>query len=174
MDNFRLKVKIGSHEFDAEGPKDLVREQFETFKELVSNTPVTESVPATTEQAEDAEEVPQSEKIPDLKLNKIMQVEHKVVSLTAPAKSAQDAALLLIYGQKVLRQCERVTGAQVMEGMRLSGLPVGRVDRLLDKARKEGDLIIMGQRRAKRYRITNKGINQARDLAQALLDMVVF
>src|SRR6266852_1231085 len=39
METFKIRVKLGDHEFEAEGPQEAVERQFETFKELVNNTP---------------------------------------------------------------------------------------------------------------------------------------
>ena len=39
MENYRIKVKIGEHEFEADGPADAVQSQFEMFKQLIANQP---------------------------------------------------------------------------------------------------------------------------------------
>ena len=39
MENTRIKIKIGNHEFEAEGPSKIVQEQFEAFKQLIASTP---------------------------------------------------------------------------------------------------------------------------------------
>lgn len=39
MDGYKLRVKIGDHEFEAEGPADVVKEQFELWKSLVTSAP---------------------------------------------------------------------------------------------------------------------------------------
>ena len=38
---YRLKIKVGPHEFDAEGPADAVREQFKDWKDLIAFAPQT-------------------------------------------------------------------------------------------------------------------------------------
>ncbi len=47
-DNYRLKIKIGQHEFEAEGPADVVREQFQVFKDLIASAPIDRHATATT------------------------------------------------------------------------------------------------------------------------------
>ena len=37
MADYRLKIKIGEHEFEADGPVDAVKSQFEAFKELITS-----------------------------------------------------------------------------------------------------------------------------------------
>ena len=43
MDAYRLKIRIGEHEFEAEGPQEAVERQFEAFKELITFLPKKES-----------------------------------------------------------------------------------------------------------------------------------
>lgn len=108
----------------------------------------------------------------DSALDKIMRVENRVVSLTVRAKSIDDAVLLLVYGQKTLRQNDAVTGAEVMDGLTATGQRIGRVDRVLTKAGELGDVIVIGMGRAKRYRLTNAGITKARQVAAELIAIV--
>ncbi len=56
-------------------------------------------------------------------LAKIMRVDNRVVSLTIRARdAADDAVLLLLYGQKtVSRENDSVTGGEVMEGFTATG-----------------------------------------------------
>ena len=39
MDSYRIRVKVGPHEFEAEGPEGIVKEQFEVFRDLILKTP---------------------------------------------------------------------------------------------------------------------------------------
>lgn len=47
-----------------------------------------------------------------------------------------------------------------------------RVDRLLEKMGRDGDLIVTGERRSKRYRLTNSGLAKAQKIASELLATV--
>jgi DNA-binding PadR family transcriptional regulator len=68
---------------------------------------------------------------------------------------------------------ETITGAVIMDGLTATGgLPVSRIDRLLEKLGREGNVIVIGQRRGKRYRLTNAGVNKAKELANALIVLV--
>jgi len=177
MENYRLKLKIGPHEFDAEGDPAVVQAQFAAFKEMVAMaepfllTPTTQ--PATTRADEKTTTAPDnSTNTPDAMLDKIMRVDEKVVSLTVRAASIDDAVLLVLYGQKVLRNNDSVTGYEVMQGLTVSGQGIGRVDRVLDKAGRDGSVIVIGQRRGKRYRLTNAGMTKARKIAADLIAIV--
>jgi hypothetical protein len=127
----RLKMQIGPHVFDAEGPTDIVKEQLEAFKQMIASNG---AVPSKAKQPSSETDgsgdwVGQSES-----LAKIFKVEDRVVSLTVRAKSIEDAALLIVYGQKTLRTNDSVTGAEVIDGLEQSGVRIARVD--LDCLRK--------------------------------------
>ncbi len=182
-DTYRLKIKLGAHEFEAEGPVQVVQAQFAAFKELVAamasappppvvgTLAATES-PDTASMTGTVANKPDSPP-PDLRLDKIMLLNNRIVSLTARPTSPDDAVLLLLYGQKVLRQNDAVTGAEIMDGISTTGgLSVNRVDRLLEKLADGGDVIVIGERRSKRYRLTNAGLAKARQIANDLLAIV--
>lgn len=173
----RLKMKIGPHEFEAEGTDKFVQKQFEAFKELVSGFPPTapaqqiQSAPARGETVPQASNATSNGK----RLSKIMRVEDRVVSLTVHPGNIYEAIMLLLYGQKELRQNESVTGAEVMEGLASTGgfSSVTRVDRYLESLAGGGDVIVIGEHRAKRYRLTNAGYTHAATLADNLAASVL-
>ncbi len=81
--------------------------------------------------------------------------------------------MLILYAQKTLRENDSITGGEIIEGLTATGgLAVMRVDRLLEKAGRDGDVIVIGERRAKRYRLTNTGLNKARGLAAEMIAIV--
>jgi hypothetical protein len=174
----RLKIKVGPHEFEAEGPTDVVQNQFRSFKDLLISLP---QPPAqVTQSPSQADEFPvpppptrQDLATTDSALPKIMKEDGRVISLTARPRSIEDAVLLLLYGHKTLRDNDSVTGGDVIDGLTATGgLAVGRVDRLLEKAGKDGDVIVVGERRRKRYRLTNQGLAKARQIATDLIAIV--
>ena len=166
MDTCKLKIKVGQHEFEAEGPTDIVQEQFLAFKELASTTPSQDPPRTHVSDEPDKPFRPNLKEIDD-KLPEIMKVEKRVVSLVMKPEKVDDALLLLLYGQKVLRKNDAVSGAEIFAGVKATGgLAVTRVDKLLEKAGTAGDVIVMGERRAKRYRLTNTGLAKARSIAE--------
>lgn len=174
----RLKIKIGEHEFEAEGSPEIVQKQFEIFKELVANSPKPDINKGESQSPEGqsisplTNNVQQSASI-DQSLEKIMKADGRVVSLTVRPENAQSAALLIIYGQKVLRGTEQVTGGEVADGLTSTGgFSVPRIDRVLNGLGSSGDLIITGERRGRRYRLTNSGLTRARDEATKLVAIV--
>jgi hypothetical protein len=173
MDTYRLKVKIGEHEFEAEGDPETVKQQFEVFKSLVTMpTPVTAGVhtPHAGGRVEIFETpLPLAE---SANLQRIMRQDGRVISLTARAENPEDAVLLIMLGQRALRENDSVTGMELSEGLGVSGIRVGRVDRLLDRIAGTGLVIVIGQHRGRRYRLTNAGLARGREIAATLIATV--
>jgi|ERR1019366_1625223 hypothetical protein len=176
--NYKLKIKIGMHEFEADGPADTVREQFESFKQLITSmpnqsTPLTQNSPVAGEFSGTIPATAQDVAFDDSQLGKIMKKEARVVSLTIRPQSVEQALLLIILGQRYLRNMEVTTGGEIMAGISSTGgLTVTRIDRFLEKMGREGDLIVAGEHRSKRYRFTNSGLIKAQKIAKELLATV--
>jgi hypothetical protein len=179
MDNdHHLKVKVGPHEFEATGSEEAVQAQFTAWKELIALAPfVSPPQPQITPPQNDSLP-PGGQPKPDMtsidsQLSRIMGANNRVVSLTVPPEDVEDAILLIIYGQRVLRSNDSVTGGEVMEGISATGgFAVSRVDRLLENVGRNGHIIVIGERRSKRYRLTNTGLTRAREIASSLLDIL--
>ncbi|MDD5629517.1 MAG: hypothetical protein PHU21_10670, partial [Elusimicrobia bacterium] len=83
-------------------------------------------------------------------------------------RSQKDACLvLLIASQKLLHQ-PKPTAAQLAKWLRVSGYPVQRMDRALQEAIAQGELLASGSRRARRYELTGPGRVKAFLLAHQL------
>lgn len=171
---YRLKLKIGQHEFEAEGDPQVVHEQFQAFRELIAElgnqSPA--SLPALAPPTSaPASEISVPSPVPGLsttiiEFSKIMREDGRIVSLTVRPPNAEVAVLMLLYGQKALRNNDSVSGAEIMDGLTATGgLSVQRVDKLLEKLARQGEVIIFGEHRAKRYRLTNSGLSKARQSA---------
>jgi hypothetical protein len=165
MSEYKLKIKIGDHEFEADGPADAVKDQFQAFKELIAAIPVhkPETIkPETPEQSlpptPDPAVTPIKRAVDSsVVLDRIFREKGRVISLTAPPASETDAVLLIAYGQRFYRDNENSTGSEILDGMEESGYRKPRIDRILKGLADEGEVIITGAHRGKRYRLTNKG-----------------
>jgi len=170
MGPYRIKVKIGEHEFEAEGPADIVQSQFETFKQLIA------SQDQRINAAEKAPTKPGSGASPsrhfDSQLDQICQVSGRVVSLTVKPNAEATAALLIMLGQKIFRDNETVTASEIKDGLEQSGYRPKRIDRIMQPMADEGSVIRLGQRKGTRYRFTNQGIAKAKELAKTALEEV--
>jgi hypothetical protein len=168
MEMNKLKVKIGEHEFEAEGPTEVVQAQFAAFRDLVANLP--------SRRAPDSSPAPavnNSNQRTELMLDKIMKSNDRIVSLTVRGASLDEEILLLLLGQKNLRANESVTGAEILDGLRKTGQTVDRVTYQLNKLTTAGDVITVGVHRARRYRLTNQGFAKAQELAITLVSTVL-
>jgi hypothetical protein len=170
MEPNKLKIKIGQHEFEAEGPSEVVQSQFEAFRELVSALPPQKPADAEPTPAASSPQAVPSNAEPSLE--RIMKVDGRIVSLTARRESLDDEIILVLFGQKMFRNNDSVTGAEVIDGLKLTGRTVRRIDYQLDKMAKAGDAIVIGTGRARRYRLTNTGLAKARDIANSILATV--
>jgi hypothetical protein len=169
MDTQKLKLKIGIHEFEAEGPVEIVQSQFAAFKELISIVP-----PSPAQQIESAprSEEGKREVLPHLATEKILKADGRVVSLTARCDSVDEAILLVLLGQKEFRSNQEATGAEIMDGLMQSGYRIPRVDRLMDKLTADGSIITMGIHRGRRYRLSNQGLTRALSIAREVIETV--
>jgi hypothetical protein len=161
MDTHRIKIKIGEHEFEAEGPSDVVQRQFEAFKELIASTskPSNVSIQRQGNQGKTNQNADSIEA--QTVLDKIMKVEGRVVSLTVKPRSESIAALLVLLGHKAYRGQDTVTASEMRDGLEHSGYRFARVDRLMQPLCTEGAVIKIGTRKGTRYRLANPGIVQA-------------
>src|SRR5436190_22959859 len=139
MDTNKLKIKIGDNEFEAEGPTEIVQEQFAAFRELVANLPQTR--PPLPDPANPGDPATRTnEGKGELMLGKIMKHDGRIVSLTARGASVDDEIMLVLLGQKNLRNNDSVTGGEILDGLRLTGRSLNRVDYQLDKMTTAGDV----------------------------------
>ena len=177
MESSRVKMRIGVHEFEAEGSPEIVQQQLEAFKSLLLSQPppsaadqqahqetqsAEESTPATITQ-------PTQAPTAHVRLEGILHADGRVVSLTALPGTVEEAALLIMLGQKELRNNVSATGQEVGDGLAQSGKPTQRVDRIMEKHIRDAFVLKTGLGRATRYRLTNQGMSKALNVARELL-----
>jgi hypothetical protein len=169
MDSYRIKVKIGENEFEAEGSPEMVKAQFDAFKEMLTSIPVRNDTPKgrDSQQVTTAQELAEDSELANF--DKIFRVESRVISLTALPGNVLDATLLTMFGQRHFRNNDSITGAEVKDGLEQSGFRVDRVDRHIDKLTTEGLVIKIGIGKGSRYRLTNQGMSRAQALARDLI-----
>ncbi len=156
MDTYRIKVKIGDHEFEAEGPAEIVQRQFDSFKELIASSPTVKAPQQAASPAANGE----------LELDKICRVDGRVVSLTVKPEGEATAAMLIMLGQNSYRDNQTVTASEIKDGLEQSGYRPGRIDRIMQPLADEGSVIRIGAKKGTRYRFTNQGLARAQMLAK--------
>lgn len=184
MEPFRLKLKVGVHEFEAEGTEESVKEQLAVWRELISSPgPSAPTLASPPPQASpppppaDAGETPEADSFREdrRQFSKIFKHDGRVVSLTVLPKGPQstpDALLLILFGQYVFNGPEPVSGQTISDGLAMSGVPVPRVDRAWGP-HLGSNVLASGVRRGTRYRLSNTGLAKAREIAKQLLELVV-
>jgi len=176
MADYRLKIKLGDHEFEAEGEADVVQAQFAMFKELVASVPVKAAKPVvdTLPPPVDGNGEPAENGDRIAGLDKIMKIEGRVVSLTVRAANPDEGVLLMLLGQRQYRGNNAVTGSEIVDGLTLSGQRFNRIDRVINKLSSDssGLVITVGQGKGRRYRLTNAGVAAAQGVAQRLIALV--
>lgn len=180
MENiYKLHVKLGTAEFQAEGDKDAVREQFAAFLAALNGHARNVSADATdaTESSlggvpDSAVETPQAPKEPTPTLyglespllERIFATDRTgLVSLRILPRTGEnrdvDALLYLLYGFAVLKQQHDVISGQLLQAARQSGIQIDRVDQVLNR---RADLVTKaGYKRGSRYGLNNRGTTYA-------------
>lgn len=166
----RIKTKIADHEFDSEGPAEIVQYNFDVWMEVVKASLAAKTAPENNEEISSS--LGQIDKLPHLPIEKILKSEGRVVSLTAKAETVDEAVLLILLGQKDFRNNQEVTGSEIMDGLKQSGYQLERVDRITDKLTNDGDMITVGVNRGRRYRLTNQGLAKALNIAKEVIATV--
>ena len=144
MDVYKLKLKIGEHEFEAEGPVEVVKSQFEAFKDLVSSLPRNNANDIPRSEAQAQLGVSSNASDNALSLDKITRMDDRIISLTAHPDNVEDALLLLLLGQRTFRGNDAVTGSELIGGLRQSGFTIARVDWGLRRLASVGIIIEIG------------------------------
>lgn len=171
METSKIRVKLGTHEFEAEGPVESVQAQFEVFRQMLTSIPTENVSSDKIESCLSSIASPEREISAnvELRLKKMLRVEGRVISLTALPSTDEECTLLIMLGQKEFRGNDSVTGQEVGDGLEQSGRRVSRVDRIMWKLIEENSLLRTGSGRATRYRLTNQGLAKARRIADDIL-----
>ena len=181
MEPFKLRFKIGQHEFEAEGDKETVERQLAVWRDLITQLPsppppaggLTPPAPnSATGAAPAAPPPPASDSVDYDKL--FRQDRRGVVSLTVLPqgdRALPSAGLLVMLGRKHYVDEDLVGGAWLLDGLRQSGMAAERADRVFDDYYPQF-VTTVGAHRAIRYRLTNLGMARALELAKELEGMV--
>jgi len=152
----RLRIKLDNHEFEAEGGEEFVRLQFESFRMLVA--------PERDEKNRVVEKEPETAVS---RSKKIMRIHGKILWLSVPARPA-DAVLALMLGQKQFRNNSKVSGGEIMHGLRNSEIQIPRADGILSRHMQNGYILWTGSGRARRYSLTESGNSHAEEIIRQL------
>jgi hypothetical protein len=173
VDTTRIKMKIGLHEFEAEGPTEIVNGQFEDFKKLIANVPASTSRQMIESRKQSVPEETTDGRGPEyygLDLKRICKVDGRVISLTIKPKTEGFAAEMIMLGHKVYRGKDTVTASEIKDGLIQSGYKVARVDRIMQPVTDSGEIVKIGARKGTRYRFTNQGFAVVEEAVREIID----
>jgi hypothetical protein len=159
----RLKLPNGA-ELEAEGDAEFVRQERAEF--MIQQTPVT---PAGGAQG------PRQE--PRVDWNAVVEAKSGGLTLRGKIpggdKGGKDACLVLLMASERLLSLPKPTAAMLGKWLRTSGYPVGRMDRTLQDAISQGELLSSGSRRSRRYELTSSGKIKALLLSERMTAAVL-
>jgi hypothetical protein len=183
MSNLKLRMKVGVHEFDAEGPAEEVNSRFDIWRELIGlrqptampqvgevalrgyapNVTIAETpLPLATERT--------------AMLQRVFALDDKrgIVTLrvhpTGDTAEA-DAILALIYGYWALRNEDEVRVTNLTKSVRMSGMPSERIDRMAGPHLGSA-LTKIGQGKGGKYLLTAPGRAKAESVVREMYERV--
>ena len=174
VERVKLRMKIGVHEFEAEGPRDLVIAQVATRMRVagLGTTPVNDPASAATDRTRGAS----SGEGAHAAMQNLFRVdaERQLITLRVRVNGRRrnaDAALLLLYG---FDTCLGAGDGAATPAVRLraalaaSGYRVRRVDRALGRYVLAGLVCKAGRHKHETYSLTAPGTRHAAVLARQL------
>ena len=167
----RLRWPSGA-EFEAQGTAEFVASEGKDFLQKLQDAGL-----ASAAEASGAPEgrTPRRLGVPQIAWDEITELAGRTLQLRAKLsgeKTERDACLVLMAcAQKKLNEA-KPTATQLAKWLRRSGYPVGRMDRALQDAVAQGEILASGSRRARRYELTASGRLKALLLAEALSQAV--
>lgn len=152
----RLRLPNGA-ELEAEGDAEFVRQEREEF--VLRQTPVGAAGPEGRAE-------------PRVDWNAVVEARAGGLTLRGKIpggdKAGKDACLVLLMASERLLSQPKPTATLLAKWLRASGYPLGRMDRTLQDAVNQGELLSSGSRRSRRYELTAAGKIKALLLAESL------
>jgi len=155
----RLKLPSGA-EIEAEGSEEFVRRERAEFLDRLQAVPAAPSKP---------QNVPSD--LPNIQWDAATEIRGRNIQLRTKLrgdKTEKDACLVLMAASHKLLSQPKPTAAQLAKWLRTSGYPIQRMDRALQDAVEQGEILSSGSRRARRYELTAPGRLKAHILANQL------
>ena len=179
METNRIKMKIGDAEFEAEGSSEIITKQFDAFMKAVDARSKQAPVPAAITPATQALNIespvapivtPTISGVSQDILDRVFrQGDHLSLAALPHGENADsDAMLAILYGFLKLMNENAVTGTALMKSAKISGVNIGRVDRIMGLHIPDY-VLVAGVKKARRYQLNNRGIAKAEEIIRAVL-----
>lgn len=177
----RLKLKVGPHEFEAEGDHDQVMAQLQIWQQLIAGS-ATAAPPmphAASQEAGGYDPIAKTD-VRDLERAELGKMfihtegtqEISLRYIPPSDTKEQDAILLILLGYRVLEDKPEILVTWLKAALEKSGLTADRVDRLATPLANDRLLLKRGRGKGGVYQLTNKGVVAATNLAREMLEHV--
>lgn len=175
--NVRIKLKVGEHEFEAEGPPEDVKFQLELWKQMVAGTPAG-NFKRTEPHGAAASEKPRNGGAPPEIASELLSTlftqdkNGELVTLAMLPSSKEkheEAMLMILFGFRKLLNADEVLVTRLKSAIETSGLVVDRIDRIAETAIREGLVLKGGSGKGGKYRLTNLGMTRATEMVAKVL-----
>ncbi len=184
METVKLKLKVGPHEFEAEGPSEVVSAYLEAWKaeiagrqiENIPDKPPAEA-PAENQKNENTSDAFEW-RFPKNQLSQLFAVDDKRDLIRLRVIPTGDNAegqsvLLALYGVLRLREQDELPVTRLLAALDASGVRPDRIDRAA-AAEIRGRLITKhGLGKGNKYRLTSTGITRAEEIASELVKQFI-
>jgi hypothetical protein len=167
MTNLRLRIKHPSGaEFEAEGPAELILSEKSQF---LSALETSRAVYQAQQQPQQAAAIPGENE-----WQRIAESGPEGLKLRSkhPEIKADTAALLLMAAERAVNASPAISAIRLSRALKRSGYVPERLDRLLNKAYKEGLVMASGTKRNRTYEATEKGLETAWLAARKLMKLL--
>ena len=166
---YKLHVKIGHAEFEAEGSEKSVKEQFDQFLAAIGQKTHTDINSNGQQAAQSADNGSRNTEVDATILAKAFrELDDQLSLLHLPPTETQqaDALLLILYGYHRLKDQAAVGVMQLMGCARQSGLQIERADRTI--ASHMQFVNRGGYKRGSRYGLNNRGIAHCEEILREM------
>ncbi len=161
MDKYRLRIKHPSGaEFEAEGSQEFILSEKREFLGNFSQEPAQNQV----------HDMPQNRDKAHAFWQDIVENRDNLYILKAksPEVNPIEAAIIIISADQVNGQNGKISAINLSKSLKTSGYEPERLDRLLSKKIKQGEIIASGTKRNRLYKLNQKGIQSAYTAIQKL------
>lgn len=168
----KIKIKVGSAEFEAEGTAEDVESQFTRFMALLEKAPPQVSPlppPASRNGNGQEQKVIDTGDLDLARIFDLRQDGYVTLKLLPKGESREsDAFLLLLLGCRELKQEERVLATHILRAAQFSGISSLRP---ADAAAATEPYIIRGgQKKGSTYMLNNQGLVRAKEIAAKMFE----
>lgn len=177
----KLRIKIGSAEFEAEGSQETVQQQYADFLKAITVQPqVRGTAQHNLTRQQDPPVDGEQPQPPSIHSNVDDSIMARVFArdrrsglslsvLPRTANKVADSLVLLLYGYAVLLGQNDVTGMSLMASAQQSGVPTPRVDKVLLSADYRELVTKAGFKRGSKYGLNNRGMARAEEMLSTIL-----